>query len=188
MSPSRKVRVIALGSPHGGDDEVMLTIAEGLVGVVGVELVVAGRPGAGLVELLGEFEAEGEVEGEGEGEGEGEAPPVLILDVVRSGAAAGTIHELELGELLERSVALEPVSSHGFGPAEALRLAAALGRPLPRGRLLGIEGECFTIGAEPSPAVAAALPELDRRVWAAITQLHADTYGDDQDGPCTSRG
>jgi hydrogenase maturation protease len=178
MSASHKVRVIALGSPHGGDDEVMLTIADGLVGVVGVELLIAGRPGAGLLDLLGESE----------GEGEGEAAPVLILDVVRSGAAAGTIHEFELGKLLEHSVALEPVSSHGFGPAEALRLAAALGRTLPRGRLLGIEGERFTIGAEPSPAVAAALPELDRRVWAAITQLHADAYGADQDGPCTSRG
>lgn len=179
MNGSAKVRVIALGSPHGGDDELMLTIADGLVGIELielVELVMAGRPGAGLVELICE-----EIGG-------GEGPAVLILDVIRSGAAPGTIHELELSELLERSVALEPVSSHGFGPAEALRLAAALGRTLPRGRLLGIEGERFTIGAEPSPAVAAALPELDRRVRAAIDQLHAEPKREDQEQPCTSRG
>ncbi len=147
-----RVRVIALGSPHGGDDEVALGFA-GELALADVELVLAGRPGAGLVELL-----DTEL-------------PVVLLDVIRSGAPAGTIVQLSLAELRERALAIEQVSSHGFGPAEALRLAAALGRPTPRGRFLGIEGANFELGAPLSPAVAAALPELRRRARAAILEL-----------------
>lgn len=146
------IRVIALGSPHGGDDEVALTLAQALGGD-DIELVLAGRPGAGLLELLDT------------------TSPVLLLDVVRSGAAAGAIVELSLAELRERTLAREQVSSHGFGPAEALRLAAALGRELPRGRFLGIEGASFELGAEPCPEVRANLPELERRARAVIHEL-----------------
>lgn len=149
-----QVRVIALGSPHGGDDEVMLGVAEALEAAVGVEVIIAGRPGPGLVELLAPAEV-----------------PVVLLDVVRSGSAAGTIHAMGLGELRERGLASDPVSSHGFGPAEALKLAEALGRPLPDGVFVGVEGEQFTIGAEPSSAVAAALPRVRARVAAAIADL-----------------
>ncbi len=147
-----RVRVIALGSPHGGDDELALTLARSLADD-DVDLVLAGRPGAGLVDLL-------DVE-----------LPVLLLDVVRSGAAPGTIIELPLTELRERALPIEQISSHGFGPAEALRLATALGRELPCGRFLGIEGERFELGAAPSEAVHAQLPELERRARAALAEL-----------------
>ncbi|HLT37087.1 MAG TPA: hydrogenase maturation protease [Enhygromyxa sp.] len=147
-----RVRVLALGSLHGGDDEVALTLARSLVDQ-GVDLVLAGRPGAGLVDLL-----DTEL-------------PVLLLDVVRSGARPGTIVELSLAQLCERALAIEQVSSHGFGPAEALQLAGALGRELPRGRFLGIEGASFELGAEPSPELLASLPELERRARAALREL-----------------
>ncbi len=162
------MRVIALGSPHGGDDEVALTLA-GRLADTGVELVLAGRPGAGLLELL-------DVRG-----------PVVLLDVVRSGAAIGTIHELSLSELATRALALEQVSSHGFGPAEALRLAVALGRELPRGRFVGIEGGQFEIGAPPSPELREQLPELERRIRAAIAELVVEAQGSEEQ-ICTSPG
>lgn len=147
------IRVIALGSPHGGDDEVALTLAQTLAADDDIELVLAGRPGAGLLDLL-------------------DTPrPVLLLDVVRSGAPAGTIFDMPLTDLCERALASEQVSSHGFGPAEALRLAAALGRELPRGRFVGIEGAQFELGAEPSAPVCAKLPEFERRARAAIREL-----------------
>ncbi|MFO7562360.1 MAG: hydrogenase maturation protease [Enhygromyxa sp.] len=153
-----RVRVIALGSPHGGDDEAALAVARALANANAepdpeVELILAGRPGAGLVDLLDT------------------AAPIVLLDVVRSAASAGTIVELPLHELHERALAADQVSSHGFGPAEALRLAAALGRPLPRGCFLGIEGQSFDLGAAPSPAVRARLPEFERRARAAIAKL-----------------
>jgi hydrogenase maturation protease len=144
--------VIALGSPHGGDDEVALTLAQ-RVARDDVDLVLAGRPGAGLVDLLDT------------------ALPVVLLDVVRSGASPGTLFELPLEELCNRALAIDQISSHGFGPAEALRLAAALGRELPTGRLLGIEGSSFELGADISPQVRAQLPELERRVRAAIDEF-----------------
>lgn len=156
-------RVIALGSPHGGDDEVALMVARTLADT-NVELILAGRPGAGLVDLLDTDS------------------PILLLDVVRSGAPPGTIFELSLTELRERALTSEPISSHGFGPAEALRLAAALGRPLPRGRFLGIEGRSFELGAAPSPQVSARLREFKDRARVAIAELTK------QEAPCTSQG
>ena len=49
-------------------------------------------------------------------------------------------------------------SNHGFGLAEAVALAEALGT-LPRAiRLVAIEGARVDIGAAPSPAVTAASP------------------------------
>jgi hydrogenase maturation protease len=149
-----RIRVLALGSPHGGDDEVALNLARALADDH-IELVLAGRPGAGLVDLLDT------------------ALPVLLLDVVRSGAPAGTIVELSLTELRDRALAIDQLSSHGFGPAEAMRLADALGRELPRGRFLGIEGGSFELGAEPSPGVRERLGELERRARAVVAELLA---------------
>lgn len=156
------VRVIALGSPHGGDDEAALRVAAELsdelerdVGGRTVEVIIAGRPGPGLVDLLDV------------------GHPVLLLDVVRSGAAAGTIHELALAALVDSALAQGQVSSHGFGPAEALRLAAALGRELPRGAFVGVEGVAFELGAPLSAAVAATMGRFASAARAAIERLAA---------------
>ncbi|MEZ4380064.1 MAG: hydrogenase maturation protease [Nannocystaceae bacterium] len=165
MSGASRVRVIALGSPHGGDDEAALELAAALregADAAALEVIAAGRPGPGLVDLL-------DVQG-----------PVLLLDVVRSGAAPGTIHELELDALVDASLAQAQVSSHGFGPAEALRLAAALGRALPPGRFVGVEGASFTVGAPRSPAVAAAQRGFTRAARRAIDRLRrGSTKGDE---------
>jgi hydrogenase maturation protease len=156
-----RVRVIALGSPFRGDDEVALTMARTLEGP-NVEVLLAGRPGPGLIDLLDT------------------KLPVVLLDVVCSDAPVGTILELSLHELRDRALATEQVSSHGFGPSEALRLAAALGRGLPRGRFIGIEGRAFELGAAPSAAVCARLDEYAKRAQAAITELATS------EAPCTN--
>ncbi|MEZ4451290.1 MAG: hydrogenase maturation protease [Nannocystaceae bacterium] len=149
------VRVIALGSPHGGDDEAALRAAAALAAGSGgaFEVTIAGRPGVGLVDLLA-----------------GDAP-VLLLDVVRSGARPGAVVDVSLTSLVDRSLPLDPVSSHGFGPAEALRLACALGRPTPRGRFVGVEGQRFEVGAPLSPEVEASLPEMIAAARQAISAL-----------------
>ncbi|MFA6207521.1 MAG: hydrogenase maturation protease, partial [Methylocystis sp.] len=59
-------------------------------------------------------------------------------------------------------------STHGFGLAEALELARALGVLPPRCIVYAIEGEIFDIGAPMSPAVAAAVAVVADRLRADI--------------------
>lgn len=149
------IRVIALGNHDRGDDAFMLALAEQVCAAdPRVELIVAGRPGLGLLELL-------------------DTPrPVLVLDVVVSGAEPGSLHERALAELPLRPLA--STSSHGQGPAEVLALALALGRVLPRGELLGIEAACFELGQPPSPALLARRDALAARLCERIAALDVE--------------
>jgi hydrogenase maturation protease len=114
------IRIIGIGSPFG-DDAAGLEAARMLAAAPPPrsEVVAADRPGAGLIDLFDGADA------------------VILIDAVRSGAPPGTIHDRdlrELGDLRERLV-----SSHDIGVAAAIALAASLGRPPVRGRLVGIE-------------------------------------------------
>ncbi|MCA9613921.1 MAG: hydrogenase maturation protease [Sandaracinus sp.] len=145
-----KPRVIALGHRFAGDDGAALEVAERLR-ARGHDVVSAGRPGAGLLELL-------------------DAPTVL-LDVVRRGASPGVVIELPLETLADASVAERSVSSHDLGPSAALRLGAALGRPTPRGTFVGLGGERFDPSDELSPKVRAGLDAMERAALAALARL-----------------
>jgi hydrogenase maturation protease len=137
-----RARVIALGNASAGDDGAALAAAR-LAGEGGdLEIVLAGRPGVDLLDLLDT------------------RAPVVLVDVVRVGAPPGTLVELPLDALVDRAVASSPASSHGFGPAEVLRLGRSLGRALPRGVFLGVEGARFEAGASFSEGVVAAIPAL----------------------------
>ena len=146
----RHVRVICLGNLQAADDGAALRAADLLENE---HVVRAGRPGAALLDLL---------------DGEG---PVVLVDVTRSGAMPGTIHLLGMDELASAAIAGPSVSSHGLGLAEAFELGRALGRPLPPGRFVGVEGARFEPGNELSPAVEAALPALVRAIGEAIAAL-----------------
>lgn len=151
------MRLIALGNEAAGDDGAALAAVAGLeasrLAGHGVEPRLVGRIGVGLLDLL-----------------EGDEPVVLV-DVVQSGAPAGTIHDLDLADAVERLRPAANVSSHGFGPTEVLELAATLGRVLPSGRLIGIEGKCFQVGSGLSPEVEAALPALRDAIGDALAAL-----------------
>lgn len=143
---------MALGNPDRGDDGAAMAVAARLQGTVPVTL--AGRPGAQLLDLLPEDE------------------PCILLDVTCSGFPPGTLHRIPLKDL---SPALLPdlrVSSHGFGPGEALALAEALGRKLPAGYFLGIEGERFGLGEDLSPAVSHAMDAFEEVVREVLRELH----------------
>ena len=153
MTAAARVRVIALGSPMARDDGAALRAGERLLEEgVDAEVVLAGRPGPGLLELL-----EPEV-------------PTVLLDVVR-GPAPGSVVELGLDEVVGASLAGGALSSHGLGVAEAFRLAEALGRTLPPGRFLGLAGAEFGPGEAPEPAVAAGIEELVAAARDAIEAL-----------------
>ncbi len=150
------VRVIALGNEAAGDDGAALAAARIAAAGGDVEVTCAGRPGVDLLDLL-----------------DG-AAPVVLVDVVRTGAPPGTLVEMPLDAAVDRAVASAPSSSHGFGPAEALALGRSLGRALPRGVLLGIEGERFEVGAALSAGVEAAIPGLAAAIRRAVSGVEHD--------------
>lgn len=144
-----KPRLIALGHPHRGDDGAALKAAAQVQG----EVLLAGRPGAGLLELLDR--------------------PVILCDVVCSGRPPGSIVRMPLSSVAGASLREARSSSHGLGPADALALALALGRELPEGDFVGIEGQDFTAGAGLSAEVEAALPAFVAALQDALERLHA---------------
>jgi hydrogenase maturation protease len=149
------VTVIALGSRTACDDEAALLAAERLGERLGarVRVVLAGRPGPGLLDLLDP------------------ATPTVVLDVIAAGLRGGEVIRVPLRELPKAAVAGRPVSSHGLGPAEALRLAQSLGRVLPEGTFVGIEGVRLTPGAGLDPAVRDGIETLVERAAAAVHEL-----------------
>jgi hydrogenase maturation protease len=154
----RRVLVVGCGNPDAGDDAVGIvavqrarTRLEALPGV----RVVEGAIGPDLGGLLADADA------------------AVLVDAVRTPGGwrePGTLVRIESGpEGLPVGVGT-PLSSHGFGVAEAVGLAAALGQA-PRVVFLGIEAGQVTVGQAPSPAVLHALPTLVRTVLAEAAQL-----------------
>ncbi|WP_179957421.1 hydrogenase maturation protease [Exilibacterium tricleocarpae] len=120
------------------------------------DIVFAGRPGAELLDLL---DSDG---------------PVILLDVVTGAGRPGQVIRLTFGELINHVSPARQVSSHGFGPAEVLQLGQALGRCLPEGCFIGIEGMQFEPGAALSAPVSRAIDAFADRVRAAIGEFARD--------------
>jgi hydrogenase maturation protease len=131
---------IGIGNPLRGDDVAGLLAARALRarGLDGVEVrELEGEP----VDLIESWQG---------------AAQVLLADAVTAGGEAGRVHRVEVGEQPLPAV-LAGASTHTLGLAEALELARALERLPPRLVVYGIEGTCFQTGAEPGPAVLAAV-------------------------------
>jgi hydrogenase maturation protease len=151
VTEERGVRIVALGNQDRGDDGAALLVAERFSDAASV--IMAGRPGSGLIDLLSPCQS------------------CILLDVTSSGAPAGTIHQIPLDDLNPATLPDARVSSHGFGPGEALALARTLGRQLPNGYFIGIEGECYDLGTGLSPAVEGALPLFEEKIRRALESL-----------------
>lgn len=144
-----RVRVIGVGTPHG-DDAVGLEAARRLAdGALppGVEVETCAAPGPGLAEALAGADA------------------AIVLDALLSGAAPGRVRRIA-PEDLRRSAS---PSSHGFGVAEALALAGALGRAPARVELVGIEAE--RVGAAPGDGLSPAAERGVERAVALVREL-----------------
>lgn len=83
---------------------------------------------------------------------------VVLVDAVRSGAAAGTVHRFELAEMPLPSTWVF-ASSHQVELTHALEIARAFGRLPHRLVVIGVEAGSFDYGLHLTPAVAAAVPE-----------------------------
>ncbi len=146
-SPSPAVRVLGIGS-LAETDNVGFLVAHALQGSFDpalVEIAALDRPGPRLIEHMRG------------------AATVILVDAVRSGAAAGMLHRLE-GRALNGAL-VHRTSTHGFGLEEALQLAERLGELPPHLLLMGIE-----VGvAPPDPERLTALVEAVRgEVQAAL--------------------
>jgi hydrogenase maturation protease len=140
-----KIHIIGAGSPSG-DDWLGWELAERLrVSEIlapwsgNVSISLHDRPGAALLQAWRDNGL------------------VILLDAVRSGAAPGTVHRFDAAQLVTQPRRL---STHGFGVAEAVQLAAAL-EALPESLLFfGIEATPEHTEMCLSDPVLQALPVL----------------------------
>ncbi len=146
------IRIIGIGSPFG-DDAIGLEAARILAQKPppNCEVIVADRPGVDLLELLQDVEA------------------AILVDAVRSGAPAGTLHELGFEDVGLKGLGFN--STHGIGVAASLELARKLGRRPRHGKILGIE-IAATPARYPHPLSDSAKRSLESaleciRRWAA---------------------
>ena len=86
-----------------------------------------------------------------------ETDMLMVVDAVVSGSPPGTLHLVPLPWPGIESRGLSALSGHGWGLKEVLDLAGALGRPIPRLMLLGIEVASVASGTTLSPAVEQAV-------------------------------
>jgi hydrogenase maturation protease len=146
----RKV-ILGLGNSLRTDDGLGIHAIQALDGKVGNwELIDGGTLGLTLLPYL---------------EGVGD---LLILDAIRLGEPAGTLHRFSMREFtrMERDPA---ISGHDLGLLElwsSLQLQESL--PL-RCDVLGLEPESVELGTELSPTVQDALPLLLERVLELVT-------------------
>lgn len=149
-----RVRVVGVGNPEAGDDAIGLLAVRAArpdLEALGVEVTETGA-GLHVVDLLAGVDA------------------VVIVDAVREPHGArppGTIVRAEAGpEGLPAEVG-SSLSSHGFGVAEAVGLAAAL-EGAPYVVVLGVEAADVTAGHGLSEPVRVALPQVTARVVGEV--------------------
>ena len=88
-----------------------------------------------------------------------EAEEVVLIDAIVSNGEPGTIARIEAGTSPLPSGRFG-LSSHGFGLAEAIELARALGQLPPRCVIYGVEGRSFGHGDPLSGEVDAAVDDV----------------------------
>jgi hydrogenase maturation protease len=93
---------------------------------------------------------------------------VWLIDAAASGAVPGTIRRFDAASGALPS-ALDGVSSHGFGLAQAVELARVLGA-LPKSCVVyAIEGACYEPGRPLTPEVARAAATVAERILAELS-------------------
>lgn len=150
----RRVQVLALGNADRGDDGFGPAVAARLRGRLpaGAELRVCGGDALGLIEGWAGLAA------------------LVCVDASAPAGEPGRIRRLEpaMDELVAEPA---PASCHGFGLAEALALARALGLAPPRLVVYAVEGRSFLIGAPLSAEVAAAAEAVAGRIIGEVGRL-----------------
>lgn len=148
--------VIGLGQPDRGDDAVGPEVARAVAarGLSGVEVVERADP----LDLLDAWAGH---------------DLVVLVDAVRSGAPAGTLHRVDAGAARDAVPARAWAASgrggtHAWGIGEVVGLARALGRLPGHLVVLGVEAEGFEHGAPLSAGVRDAVPDAAAAVLGVL--------------------
>lgn len=137
------VLLVGVGNEHRSDDGLGIFVAR--------EMRRRGLPGLTVVERTGDATRVLEtIRGAG---------AALLVDAIRSGQPAGTLHRLNAREGNSLKTVPTP-SSHGLGVAEALRMAGTLNVLPPVTILYGIEAQSFEEGDGLSDPVLRSIPDL----------------------------
>jgi hydrogenase maturation protease len=139
--------VVGIGNPDRGDDGIGRKVAQRLRGRLpeGVRIEEQSGGGTDLIETLRL------------------ADQAILVDAMISGAPAGTVRRLDCAA--GDAVPAQPgTSSHGLGIADAIALALVLGCLPSRCVVFAVEAAEFSPGAPMTPAVAAAVDEVARRI------------------------
>ena len=139
----KKKLVLGVGNAFRSDDSIGPRVVDLLAqnGQTGANLEKQSGEGTALMQAWKEYDQ------------------VILIDAVRSGAAAGTIHRFDAQEEF-----FEPdffhYSSHAFGVAEAIEMSRVLGTLPHKLLVVGVEGRCFEPGEALSPQVEEALAKI----------------------------
>jgi hydrogenase maturation protease len=94
---------------------------------------------------------------------------VVLVDAMRSGAAAGTVVVREIDERPLPAWA-GPASTHAVGLSAVVELARVLGRLPAHVVVVGVEAESLATGSALSPAVARAVDEATDIVASVVSE------------------
>lgn len=144
----RRRILLCVGNPDRGDDGAGPRVAALLREAAALDIVECRGDASAILAALEE------------------AAEAVIVDASFSGAPAGTVRRFDLGGERELLPIDSGWSSHGFGLAEAICLARALGALPPVCVLFTIEGEGFAPGAPLSAAAQAGAVAAAARILA----------------------
>ena len=147
------ILIIGLGNPDRGDDAAGRAVAARLKARLPRDMRVT-ESGGEATALLARF---------------CEADEVILIDAAMSGAAPGTVERFEAHQT-PLPAARFGMSTHGFGLAEAIELARALGQLPRRCVVYAIEGRSFAIGDPLSPEVEAAVEAVVAHILDAVCE------------------
>jgi hydrogenase maturation protease len=146
--------IIGIGNPDCGDDAIGPLVARLLLGRVPPGVTLLERAG----DMLGLIEDWTGCQG------------VVLIDAAAAITTPGSFHRIDL--LREPlPVGLSLASTHGFGVADAIELARALGQLPERLIVYAVEGCRFEPGAPQSPEVVAAAESVAARVVLELLRL-----------------
>lgn len=128
--------VVGIGHPFRRDDAVGWLVADRVERLGLAEVTVLRHHGEGT-DLMARWQG---------------YERVVLVDAACAGSIPGTVRHWD--DPTAVPAAGFPKSSHVFGLAEALSLAASLGRLPPRMRVVGIEGADFSVGEGLAPRVS----------------------------------
>ncbi|NLP64725.1 hydrogenase maturation protease [Paraburkholderia sacchari] len=158
LQTTRSVRVIGIGNPDRADDGVGCLVAQRLAGRLPADVAVLTR-GGDMMDIGDDMVG---------------IDALVCIDAARPAGSPGSITRIDLEKQLLPGGGTF-ASSHGFGLAQTIALALALGTASQDIVIYAIEGASFEPGAAMTPEVAAVVQDVAARVVAEVDRLRSGT-------------